>query len=116
MPRTADEIFSQANDLAKRFEGHEPAASQIRDAAVLKRVREAFQRRAESDRELGDAVSSARADGCSWAAIGAMLGTSGEAARQRYGSPATVRQDSSLHSARSSRIPPPGDISELAEK
>jgi hypothetical protein len=30
----------------------------------------------------------ARAEGHSWAAIGAMLGTFGEAARQRYGTPA----------------------------
>jgi hypothetical protein len=30
-------------------------------------------------------VAVARAEGQAWAAIGAMLGTSGEAARQRYG-------------------------------
>lgn len=36
-------------------------------------------------RRLADAVRRARADGHSWASIGAMLGTSGEAARQKFG-------------------------------
>ena len=40
---------------------------------------------------LGHAVSVARADGHSWAAIGTMVGTSGEAARQRYGRPVPKR-------------------------
>lgn len=92
MPRTADEILSQADELAKRFEDHEPVADNIKDAEVLRKVRGAFQRRAASERELSDAVMAARAEGHSWAAIGAMLGTSGEAARQRYGSPAGARQ------------------------
>lgn len=94
MPRTADEILSQADELAKRFEDHEPVADNIKDAEVLRKVRGAFQRRAASERELSDAVMAARAEGHSWAAIGAMLGTSGEAARQRYGSPAGTRQSS----------------------
>ena len=46
---------------------------------------QAFTRFAHSEHELADAVSVARAEGHSWAAIAAMLGTSGEAARQRYG-------------------------------
>ncbi len=85
MPRTAQEIVSQADQLAKRFEEHEPVAAKIRDAASLRNVRAAFQRRADTEHDLANAVSAARNDGQSWAAIGAMLGTSGEAARQRYG-------------------------------
>jgi hypothetical protein len=57
----------------------------------LRGVRLAFQARANAERGLADAVTVARADGHSWAAIGAMVGTSGEAARQRYGQPATTR-------------------------
>lgn len=38
---------------------------------------------AESERRLADAVQAARAQGHSWGAIGAMVDTSGEAARQR---------------------------------
>jgi hypothetical protein len=93
MPRTADEIVNQASALAKRFEEHEPDPMNVRDADVLRRVWEAFQRRAASEQELGDAVNTARTEGFSWASIGAMLGTSGEAARQRYGTPTGSRRN-----------------------
>lgn len=75
----------------RRFEEHEPDAANMRDAGSLRKVRKAFQRRAATEQHLTDAVNAARDDGQSWAAIGAMLGTSGEAARQRYGAPATKR-------------------------
>jgi len=87
MPRTVAEILDQADELAARFEAHEPHATDVSDAAALRAVRHAFQARAEAERKLADAVSVARAEGHSWAAIGAMVGTSGEAARQRYGRP-----------------------------
>ena len=85
MPRTAKEILEQASDLAARFEAHEADPADVMDAASLRAVRLAFQPRAEAEKRLADAVSVARAEGHSWAAIGAMVGTSGEAARQRYG-------------------------------
>lgn len=81
----------QADKLAKRFEEQEPDTNRIRDAVSLRNVRKAFQRRATTERELLNAVYAARGDGQSWAAIGARLGTSREAARQRYGTPATKR-------------------------
>jgi hypothetical protein len=90
MPRSLKEILDQAADLAGRFESHnnmEP--SDVKDAAALRAVREAFQARAGAEARLAAAVSVARAEGHSWAAVGAMVGTSGEAARQRYGQPAT---------------------------
>lgn len=83
MPRTAREILDHADELAARFERAEP--SDLRDATALSVVRDAFLARAAAERDLGDAVARARRDGHSWAAIGAMVGTSGEAARQRYG-------------------------------
>jgi hypothetical protein len=89
MPRSIDEILEQADELAARFEAHEPG--EVVDAAALRAVRAAFLERAEAERHLADAVSVARAQGHSWAAIGAMVGTSGEAARQRYGQPAARR-------------------------
>jgi hypothetical protein len=61
----------------------------IKDARALLDVAAAFSRVAGAERDLAGAVSVARAEGHTWAAIGAMLGTSGEAARQRYGG--TVR-------------------------
>jgi hypothetical protein len=91
MPRTAKEILAQADDLAARFEAHDPDPADVKDAASLRAVRLAFQTRADAERHLADAVSVARAEGHSWAAIGSMVGTSGEAARQRYGNVASTR-------------------------
>jgi len=88
MPRTTREIINQAESLAKRFEDHGPSVADLQDAESLRRIRHAFQRRAASEQELADAVIAARSEGQSWSAIGAMLGTSGEAARQRYGASA----------------------------
>ncbi len=89
MPRSIDEILERADELAARFGDHEPG--ETRDATPLRSVRIAFQDRADAERRLADAVSVARAAGHSWASIGAMVGTSGEAARQRYGQPAPTR-------------------------
>jgi hypothetical protein len=85
MPRTAEEIIHQAEELATRFEDHEPDADNIKDASALRELRQAFLARAKAEQRVSDAVVDARADGHSWASIGAMVGTSGEAARQRYG-------------------------------
>jgi len=70
-------------------EDHNP--TEVKDAAALRALRVAFGERAEGDARLAAAVSAARADGHSWSSIGAMIGTSGEAARQRYGDPARHR-------------------------
>jgi len=86
MPRSAEEILARADELARRFEDHDPAPGAVRDASALRDVASAFARLADGERALAAAVRTAREDGHSWAAIGAMLGTSGEAARQRYGS------------------------------
>jgi hypothetical protein len=83
MPRSAEEIMARADELALAFEEHEPG--DVRDARALRDIAEAFARRAGSERDLAAAVSAARGEGHTWAAIGAMLGTSGEAARQKYG-------------------------------
>jgi hypothetical protein len=85
MPRSAEEILARADELARRFEDYEPAPGDVRDAGALRAVADAFARLATSQRDLAAAVHAARAEGHSWSAIGAMLGTSGEAARQRYG-------------------------------
>lgn len=85
MPRTVEEIISQAEELALRFEDHEPDVDDIKDAGALRELRQAFLARAEAEQRVTDAARRARADGHSWASIGAMVGTSGEAARQRYG-------------------------------
>lgn len=91
MPRSLEEILEQADELADRFENHEPIPDNIADAATLRLVREAFQDRVAAERRLSDAVATARADDHSWAMIGNMVGTSGEAARQKYNHAAKFR-------------------------
>lgn len=87
MPRSLEEILHHADELAARFEGHDADSADVADATALRAVRAAFTKRAEAEARLADAVSVARGEGHSWAAIGAMVGTSGEAVRQRYGQP-----------------------------
>ncbi len=88
MPRNLQEIMADADKLADRFESGEFHDAKWRDATPLRDIHEAFEDVAHAQRRLHDAVSVARGYGHSWNAIGAMLGTSGEAARQRYGQPA----------------------------
>lgn len=85
MPRTVDQIINQAEELAARFESHEPGTEDIKDATALRELRQAFLARAKAEQRVTEAVEKARAEGHSWASIGVMVGTSGEAARQRYG-------------------------------
>ena len=49
-------------------------------------LRRSAYRRSLAEREVLESVRRAREAGASWATIGAELRTSGEAARQRYGS------------------------------
>ncbi len=85
MPRTVQDILNHADELAKRFEDYEPTPADERDPAVFAELRRAVISRSDAERSIKDAVSRAREKGYSWAFIGALLGTSGEAARQRYG-------------------------------
>ncbi|HVE26794.1 MAG TPA: hypothetical protein VNC22_15395 [Sporichthya sp.] len=84
MPRSLQDILAGADALADEFEALDPDTVEWSDAAPLRRVREAQAARVSAEREVADAVVAARAAGFSWAVIGGFLGTSGEAARQRY--------------------------------
>ncbi len=83
MPRSMDELISQADELEKAFEDYEPSDDDRLDSPLLQ-LRRAAWRRAQTERDLLAAVRTARDAGESWARIGEQLGTSGEAARQRY--------------------------------
>ncbi|WP_223395987.1 hypothetical protein [Nocardioides rotundus] len=85
MPRTVEEILEHAEKLAARFESYEPAPADELDVRVVTLLRAAVAERSEAERHLVEAVQAAREAGMAWAAIGALVGTSGEAARQRYG-------------------------------
>lgn len=74
--------MKHVEELAAHFEDHEPNPDAVHDATTLREVRQAFLARAESERRLTEAVEMAAAEGHTWDSIGAMIGTSGEAARQ----------------------------------
>jgi len=84
MPRSIQEILDHADELAKRFEDYEPDEGDERpvEEYLLER---AVLARAHSERQILDAVAAARAAGIPWAKIGELLGTSAQAAQQRYG-------------------------------
>ncbi len=84
MPRSLKEVIEHGEQLAARLEALEPGAGDIKDAEVLAELRGAVLDRAAQEARIAGLVKAARHDGHSWSAIAAMLGTSGEAARQRY--------------------------------
>jgi multidrug resistance efflux pump len=56
----------------------------VRDARYLRHIREAADALENADARLRQAVAEARANGDSWGAIGMVLGTSRQAAQQRF--------------------------------
>ena len=84
MPRTVDEILQHADELAARFESYEPNPADELDTGAVALLRAAVAERSQAERHLIDAIRKAREAGLPWSAIGTFVGTSGEAARQRY--------------------------------
>jgi len=84
MPRSIQEILDHADELAQRFEEYEPGKGEERPVEVYLLER-AVLSRARSERQIVDGVVAARAGGISWSKIGETLGTSAQAAQQRYG-------------------------------
>ena len=84
MPRSIQEILDHADELAKRFEDYEPGPGDERpvEEYLLQR---AVLERARGERQIIDGVEAARHAGVSWSRIGQLLGTSAQAAQQRYG-------------------------------
>jgi hypothetical protein len=85
MPRSIQEILDHADELAQRFEEYEPKEGDERPVEEYLLQRAALDR-ARSERQIVEAVIAARAAGTSWQKIGSLLGTSAQAAQQRYGS------------------------------
>ncbi|WP_236755925.1 hypothetical protein [Actinomyces radicidentis] len=84
MPRTVEEILAHADELAVRFEDYDPTAGEELDVAAMTALRTAVAEQATAERHVITAVADARRSGMSWAAVGDLVGTTGEAARQRY--------------------------------
>lgn len=80
MPGSFEGIVNQVEGLPRVFEeDFQPTVSKEEAA-----VRTAALRRALAESELGEAVAAARRAGIPWDRIGDAVGTSGEAARQKY--------------------------------
>jgi hypothetical protein len=124
MPRTVAEILDQADDLAARFEAHEPDADAIVDATALRTVRRAFQAGADAERQLADAVSVARAKdtlglrSVPWSEPRVRPRVSGTGVRSSADTPRRgVAREHRAHSApHSTTTPRPADDSTYARK
>jgi len=85
MPRSIQEILDHADELASRFEDYEPNADDERPVEEYLLERAALAR-ARGERQVVEAVTAARTKGVPWQRIGELLGTSAQAAQQRYSS------------------------------
>jgi hypothetical protein len=85
MRRSLTDLIAHANELADTFENHDPGNEDF-DASLppLMAVKLAAFRRAAAEKELAEAIERAREAHLSWRELGEAIGTSGEAARQRY--------------------------------
>ena len=85
--RSIEDIKARADEFADAFENYDPKPGD-QDAALppTMAVKLAAWRRDAAERELADAVHAAREQRVSWREVGDAIGTSGEAARQRYAS------------------------------
>lgn len=87
MPRTQEQLQQAADDAERWLDSLDPAAvaSPEADAAHLRRIGAAVRAAALSQSELAEAVAAARDHGHTWMQIATMLGTSRQAAQERYG-------------------------------
>lgn len=91
MPRTLQQILDDQERLARRFEEFDPRAEDERDPEVFRHLLAASANRANAEADLVEAITRARTAGYSWALIGGAIGTTGQAAQQRYGRLTTRR-------------------------
>ena len=83
--RSLADLIAHAEELADAFENHHPAPEDFgAPLPPLMAVKLAAFRRAAAEKELAEAITAARAAHLSWRQLGEAIGTTGEAARQRY--------------------------------
>jgi hypothetical protein len=89
MPRTRDQLRQAADDAERWLDSLDPTAiaSPDADASHLRRIGAAVRAAANSQVELAEGVAAAREHGHTWTQIATMLGTSRQAAQERYGEP-----------------------------
>lgn len=93
MPRTREQLQQAADDAERWLDSLDPEAitPPDRDATHLRRIGAAVSQAAAGQVELADAVAAARDHGHTWTQIATMLGTSRQAAQERYGATRTSR-------------------------
>ena len=85
MRRSLTDLIAHADALADAFENHDPSPGDFgASLPPLMAVKLAAFRRAAAEKELARAIHVAREARLSWRELGEAIGTSGEAARQRY--------------------------------
>ena len=83
MPKSSQQLIDGLDSLVERFENYEPREQDRRDPQLYRNLEAAVRARAESEQAIVAAAAAMRADGDSWATIGWILGTTGQAAQQR---------------------------------
>ena len=84
VPKSLEEIIARSEELADWFEqwdGEGGVEVPVHEYLLMRAVRH----RTRAEREIVEAVARARENGSTWATIGEILGTSAQAAQQRYG-------------------------------
>jgi hypothetical protein len=85
MRRSLTDLIAHADELADAFENFEPTDEDFTaPLPPLMAIKLAAFRRAAAEKELAEAVHAALEAHLSWREVGEAIGTSGEAARQRY--------------------------------
>lgn len=87
VPRTRQQLQRAADDAERLLDALDPSALglPIADATHLRRISAAVSAVAASQSELAASVGAARDHGHTWTQIAALLGTSRQAAQERYG-------------------------------
>jgi hypothetical protein len=85
MPKSSQQLIDDLQVLVARFGNYEPRPEDRRDPQLYRNLEAAVRARSEVEEAIVKAVTAMRADGDTWATIGWILGTTGQAAQQRYG-------------------------------
>jgi len=84
MPRTREELEQATAEAEAWLDQLDPDTTPAKDISDLRAVTDAMRAVAGAQADLEAAVLTARANGHSWGRIAIALGTSRQAARQRY--------------------------------
>lgn len=87
MPRTREELEQAAAAVEEWLDNLDPATLRVEEISDLRTVARAVNNVAAAQGELEEAVKAARANGRSWGRISMALGTSRQAARERFDEP-----------------------------